>query len=587
LSELRVLLCWGCGGLPWARLQPGEQQRHQVGSLGSWIGLSASGTRYGLDISRMVTGESAICLSSLLHAEQQWLPAPGWLGRVEVELVAEGSRGAPPAPPLPSLTALSAGLADHCIQQLGEPGTLAVPWAWRELLLAQRLLAPWAERGWRFAALESLVQQAAGGGHRVITSDGPFLRLHGPVAQVVMPNSLEAAAALAVASEVLPRMLQSAGPTVASHWRQHEQERQLPLLHAMLARKVLQSLRMGAHAISLGGAEAPIFFAPGPGAPDALAALHDHRFRVFLPRLPDLAWWSKVAEPGFMRSPTGRVMIFGLDWKAVPTVEIEGPSSPWDLPAHLEAAGTQRSAMRAHALHDHAGPGEPMQAWFPTWVPEPAPEHEHGLGADRGAHEHDLGAHDLDLPEPEPEPNPEPAPPTSPLAPPPIPAPEAPSPPPPKPAPELDPVAPPPEGDDFSAAWESQRAPTLPPPPSLAPPPIPEPEAPASVPDQEPPTEGGAADVRPPSWAPTAPTPEPPAPANIGLPAFDPQQLTVRPPHRPDTLRLVVDGEPAPGAGLVPVGHGPDGRALYLVEDLPLRHGALVRVDFEPSWEGS
>ncbi len=594
MSDLHVLLCWGCGGLPWARLQPGQVQRHQVGSLGSWIGLSANGARFGLDISRMVAGESPICLSALIHAEQQWLPAPGWLGKVEVELIAEGSRGAPPAPVMPDLAELSAGLADHCTQQLGEPGTLAVPWAWREVPLAQRLLGPWAQRGWHFAALEQLVQRAAGGTRRIITSDGPYLRLHGPIAQVVMPGSIEAAGALTLAGEVLPRMLQQAGPTVASHWRQHEQERQLPLVRSMLARKILQALRLGAHAISLGGADAPIFFAPGPGTPDALQALHDHRFRVFLPRMPELSWWSKVTEAGFLRSPSGRVLIFGLDWKAVPTVEVEGPSSPWDLPAHLKTAGSDRSALRAHALHEHVDVGEPLQSWFPSWVPQEA---------------------EIELPEPEPAPpmpDPEPPPPSpapplpepeppppSPVPPPPLPEPDIatataqpatsatiaqPPPPVPEPEPEAPPAPPEPAGDDFSSAWQAQRAPTLPPPPTLEPPPVLEPEAPAPPPAAAKPQ----APAPPPAAAqPEAPRPEPPQAAEAGLATFDPQQITVRPPHRPDSLRLVVDGEPVPGASLVPVGQGPDGRGHYLVEDCPLRHGALVRVDFEPCWERS
>ena len=330
MSGPEILLCWGCGGLPWARLQPGHHQRHRVGSLGSWIGLSSTGVRHGLDISRIMTGESPICLSTLIQAEQQWLPVAGWPGKVEVEVVAHASAGAAPAPPLPSLHDLSDGMAGWCVEQLGEPGVLAVPWAWRELPLAAQLLAPWAQRGWRFLALEQLVQRAMGSGCRVITSDGPYLRIHGPVAQVVMPAGLEAAGALAVANEVLPGILQQAGPTVASYWRELEQQRQQPLVRALLARKIMQAMRLGAHAISLGGADAPLFFEPSPGAPDALQNLHDHRFRVFLPRLPDLTWWTKAAEAGFLRSSEGRVMIFGLDWKAVATVEIEGPGSPWE-----------------------------------------------------------------------------------------------------------------------------------------------------------------------------------------------------------------------------------------------------------------
>jgi hypothetical protein len=560
-----------------------------VGSLGSWIGLSAAGPRFGLDLSRMMPGESPLCLSSLVHAEQLWLPAPGWLGNVSVELVAEGSGQPAPAPPLPSLEQLSDRLASWCERQLGDPGILAVPQGWRQLHLAARLLAPWAQRGWRFASLEPLVAARHGGNPRVITSDGPFLRVQGPVAQLVMPSSAEAAGALTLAAEVLARMLQQAGPTVASHWRQHEQQRQEPLVRALLARKLLQALRLGAHALSIGGADAPLFFAPAPGAPAPLRSLHDHRFRVFLPRLPELDWWTKVTEAGFLRSDTGRVLIFGLDWKAVPTVEIEGPSSPWDLPALLERQGASRTALRAHQLHGIAPAGEPLEAWFPSWrelmeveeqaaAPPPAP-----------------------APEPEPAPPPPvpdiappmeaPAPPAAearpePAPPPPIPEPEPAPPPPipdiasamgqaaataagarpepepePEPLPLPDPVRPERTTRDFGEAWERQRGPSLPPPPSLeAPPTPPPPTLPVPLPIPEEPS------APPPSFS------------------FDPQQLTLRPPHRPDSVRLVVDGEPVPAASLIPAGRGPDGRCWYLVEDCTLRHGSLVRVDFEPSW---
>ena len=48
-------------------------------------------------------------------------------------------------------------------------------------------------------------------------------------------------------------------------------------------------------------------------------------------------------------------------------------------------------------------------------------------------------------------------------------------------------------------------------------------------------------------------------------------------------VRLWVDGEPAADANLVSLGPGPDGRVHYLVEDLAIGHGALVRVDYDPS----
>jgi hypothetical protein len=598
LSDLEVLLCWGCGGLPWARREPGRHERHQVGSLGSWIGISAGGPRFGLDLSRVVAGESPICLSTLVNAEQLWLPSPGWLGGVSVELVAEGRHNPAPAPPLPSLEALSGQLSAWCEEQLGEPGVLAVPLGWRQLHLAARMLAPWAQRGWRFASLEPMVAAKAGGSPRVITSDGPLLRVQGPVAQLVMPNGAEAAGALSLADEVLTRMLQQAGPTVASHWRQHEQQRQEPLVRAMLARKLLQALRIGAHAISLGGADAPLFFDAAPGAPDALRQLHDHRFRVFLPRLPDLDWWTKVTEAGFLRSDTGRVLIFGLDWASVPTVEVEGPASPWDLPPLLERQGAARTALRAHALHDQAQRGEPLEAWFPNWrellgeertqaapapPAPPAPDPEPLTPVAEPAPpppipEPEPAPPPPPIPEPEPEPAPEPAPP------PPIPEPAPPTPTPPpaldpssrpappplpepvEPLPLPDPVHNEPTTSSFGEAWERQRGPSLPPPPSLD---LPE----------EPPTPA------PPTLPVPQPTPdEPRAPAAPASFAFDPQQITLRPAHRPDSVRLVIDGEPAQGASLTPAGLGPDGRRWYLVEECPLRHGSLVRVDFEPDW---
>jgi hypothetical protein len=576
VSAPRVMLCWGCGGLPWARRVGGH---HQVGSLGSWIGLSATGLRYGIDVSRILPGETPICLSSLLHAEQLWLPAPGWLGKVEVELVSHGSPHGPEAPPLPSLEQLSDGMAAWCRDQLGEAGTLVVPSAWRALPLAARLLAPWAERGWRLEALEALVERAEGGPRRVLSSDGPFLRLHGPVSQLVMPAGLEAAGALSLAAEVLPRLLQAAGPTVPSHWREREAPRQDPIVRAVLARKLLQALRLGAHALSIGGPEAPLFFEPAPGAPDALVALRGHRFRILLPGAPAVDWWSKVSEPGFLRSPQDRVLIFGLDWKGVATVEIEGPSSPWDLGEALGSAGAQRNGVRAHSLHTHATGGQPFAAWFPSWEPAaPAPSPQPPAPS-RGAQPPPPPAEPPPIPEPEPlpapvepppipEPEPPPAPvepPPAPVEPPPIPEPE------PEPAPVSEPPPlpePGPAPEPFSSQWQRQRVPVLPPPPPLEPPPVPRP-----VEDEH--ERGREGGERSPEQA------QPQAPA---LGTFDPQHLTLRPAHNPDSMRLYVDGTPAPGASLVPVGRGPDGRRHYQVEGIALRHGAVVRVDFEPDW---
>ena len=65
---------------------------------------------------------------------------------------------------------------------------------------------------------------------------------------------------------------------------------------------------------------------------------------------------------------------------------------------------------------------------------------------------------------------------------------------------------------------------------------------------------------------------------------FDPQQITIRPAHRPGSLQLLVDGTPVPSGNLISLGAGPDGRVHYHIEDLPLCHGALVRVDYDPSW---
>jgi hypothetical protein len=639
LSALRVLLCWGCGGLPWARHQPAQLHRHQLGSLGSWVALSASGPRFGLDISRMMPGESPLCLSSLLHAQQLWLPAAGWLGRVQVEVVSQGSPHAQAAPALPSLEELSGGMAAWCEDQLGEPGVLAVPAAWRELPLSQRLLGPWGDRGWRFIGLEPLVERASGGARRVISSDGPFLRLHGPVCQLVLPAGLEAAGALSLADDVLERMLHEAGPTVASYWRQYEQQRQELVVKALLARKIMQALHLGAHALSLGGSDAPLFFEPGPGAPEALRALPGHRFQIMLPRLPALDWWSKITEPGFLRSPTGRVLIFGLDWKGVPTVEIEGPSSPWDLPSHLEAAGADRGTIRAHALHDLAHDAGAASDWFPERCPpEPASSPAPGPAPPSRAAEAPTEPSPAPPSAPPPIPDPEPPsapppmepppptapaeptapppaeeppplptgpagpePPPPPTEPPPLPEPvPAPVEPPPLPEPVPAPVEPPPlpapieppplpepspaptdalpvpapiERDprpaapardipDFSSAWEAQRGPSLPPPPSLDPAP--------TTPAQPP---------RGPSAQPT-----PPPPPGTGLAGFDPQRVTIRPPHRPESLRLLVDGEPIAAATMIAVGQGPDGRGHYLLEGCALHHGALVRVDFEPDW---
>ena len=175
-------------------------------------------------------------------------------------------------------------------------------------------------------------------------------------------------------------------------------------------------------------------------------------------------------------------------------------------------------------------------------------------------------------------------PPPAPIEPPPAPVepPPAPVEPPPAPIePPPAPVEPIPETGAFADQWERQRAPSLPPPPSLEPTPTAESAAPSALTGQPAPTPPPRARV---TSAPADPVLDPPVPGGTGLASFDPQQLTVRPAHRADSLRLRVDGALVPGASIVATGQGPDGRGWYVVEDCTLTHGALVRVDFEPSW---
>jgi len=525
--------------MPWLRCERGSD-RHQLGSLGSWMGLTANGPRCGLEISQVRTGESPLSLSAMLHSAELWLPQASWLGKVEVEVIAHGSARANPPPEPPDLAVLSGALAGWVEQQIGGRGVLAVPTGWSTQPLAATLLGAWADRGWRFTALETLVDRHRGARTRVITADGPYLRLHGPIHQLVMPNGREAAAALLLSERALERMLQAAGPTVPSYWRQFEQERQQSFVLQFLARKLFQALRIGAHAIAVGGAEAPLFLRPQERALEALGALHDVRFRVHLPRLPDGDWWPQVAEPGFLRSPGGRVLIFGLDWKAMPTLEIEGPDRPWAMPTFLEQAGCDRQGLRAHALHAAADAGEPLSAWFPAWGP---PERQDNAEEPKRPPPSQLHHQDQRR-ETTPVTDAARQPPVPVLEPPPLDLPDEPDPEP--PAPEPAPTLPPPALDRGSAPrldWEPGR------------------EA-----------------------QPGPPSAEPVSTPGRGLLEFRPQQAVLRHAHRPDSLRLRIDGQPAADAAFVSVDQGADGRTLYLVEGVTMRYGALVRVDFEPEW---
>ena len=135
------------------------------------------------------------------------------------------------------------------------------------------------------------------------------------------------------------------------------------------------------------------------------------------------------------------------------------------------------------------------------------------------------------------------------------------------------------EGEPLNAWFEAAAPePLLPPPPEPLPAePLVSPEQlgsmdeplPAVVEEEEAPQ----LEAEPPELQ--LPEPEGPRP-------FHPQELLVPLPHRPETLRLFVDGELV-DATLVSLGPS-EGGTLYLVEQPELPHGAQLRLDFEPTW---
>jgi hypothetical protein len=142
------------------------------------------------------------------------------------------------------------------------------------------------------------------------------------------------------------------------------------------------------------------------------------------------------------------------------------------------------------------------------------------------------------------------------------------------------------EGEPLNAWFaHSSPEPLLPPPPEPLPPvpeldPIVSPEELGSL-DQPMPVEV----VEELEAHEPAPEPEPPElelPAPEGPRPFHPQELLVPLPHRPESLRLVIDGQVV-DATLVSLGPA-EGGTRYLVEQPSIPHGAAVRLDFEPTW---
>jgi hypothetical protein len=550
------VLVWGCGGMRWFRLDQGPFGAHwESGLFGSFTGLSNRGTQHGLLSYVPSPVEGRVSLAAVMDAAEVWRPGEEFAGEAGIERLQPQPGAIKTVVEMPERAALARAIASWASVELGGVGALVVRSCWNSPE-AQEILHGFSEVGWELAIVEEALPVDSG--NRLLTTDGLFVHIEDADGTLIMPSDPHAARALAQADRVYKAMLGMVGAPVAAAWYGREDARQGWFCKQQIAFRLAHGLRAGDADIALGGAEAPVFGALQDTSRAAFADLYALRVQVQVPPADTSDWFQKASWPGFLRNRSGRIRIAGLDWSARTTLEFEGPDTRPELAFMLGMQGHPRKTVAAKRVREGLGAVLPFQQRFPAFlargqepIPVDAPEIR---GPDRKPPPTMVPA------EPDPVPQDVPAP--APVA--------APEPAAPAPFPTTRPTAPPP-----APAPTRTPAPTRPPPVAEVPPVVAEPppslhEAPTLVPPPDPPPE-------PP---PRIDLPTPPAPERR---PFHPQRFELHVPHRPETMRVWVDGKVLRQPELQPIGGTRGDVRLLQIDGVDLAHGAVVRVDYDPA----
>jgi|GEM_PF-4229397 len=531
------ILVLGCGELAWGRPSQSALFGRQWtrGRLSEKIGLGVEGPLTGT-----TAGLDWVTLADEVERQRAWRP------KVPLESAPNLLfRKAQPAKSslLPTWQELARSQALWATRELGGVGVLVTPKEWRESIAGRQLLAAWASEGWSWATLEQVLRKRYSAGTRCVSASGLWVRVLEREGGCTFANGPEAARALELASAILDRAMEQLSPELAGRWRREEESASGWYVHQQLARRIAQALKEGKTTVDLadstdsGSPSGVLFRFSSHEAQDRYRALSALRVKVVLPAAA-LPWWDKVSQPNLLFSPEG-VAHSGVRWEERKTVLLEGAESR-QLAGYLSFHGLEREEVDPARLEEALELGSPLP---------PLLEEAEGRAPASSAK--------VAIPLS--------APPTSPAAEPAPPKASAPEP------AVVTNVGPP--SVELSPPGPVAVTRSAPPAASQL---VPEPKA-----QEEEDLLSSAA-----TFADDEPIAEIPVALSdesddklTALPTFQPQTFSLADvQHRPDRVRVWLDGSRVEPANVRrSTRHG-----VYTIEGIPVPHGAIVRIDFEP-----
>jgi hypothetical protein len=322
MSELFVV--HGCGDLAWAR-----RTRTRFGE--DWI----TGRLPGLQ-PLQEGDEPAVSLADELDALSGSRPSRD-APQIRVEIHHERD---PRYSLLPSWEELAAAQARQVTADLRGSGVLVTPRAWAEVDRGRVFLQAWRQQGWRWAALEEVLDLQFPAGSRHVSGGSLWLRIHDQGGRLTVANGAEAACALEVAPKVLDAALAAVDGSLARDWRSREERHCGWFTRQQIARGLAQTLREGRRSVELGGSGSPLFRFSSPDAASRFGALAGIRAAVDLPPLAATIWWEQVADSGFFKGQTGAANPPPVRWEARETLLLGNPGSDGASPAEIRSLHT-------------------------------------------------------------------------------------------------------------------------------------------------------------------------------------------------------------------------------------------------------
>ena len=315
------ILVYGCGDLAWARSE---------GSPDSPFGQEWLTGRLAEALPLEEGGAEAVSLCDELDEQAGWWPErePPQI-RVEIH---RGQRVAPPV--LPAWENLVARQAGRLTRELGGAGVLVTPQAWPGNRPGRDFLRAWGRLGWRWASLEAVLDQKFTAGTRFVSAGSTWLRIHDPAGSAVVANGSEVSCALEVTPRVLSSVLAAVSPELRAQWLSQEEPDSGWFTRQQLVRRIADALREGRRSVDLG--DSGLFRFSSNDASRRFSDLAALRVTIDLPPLSAAIWWEQIADPGFLKGPSGAPGRPALRWEALETILLgnpggDGHSSPREI----------------------------------------------------------------------------------------------------------------------------------------------------------------------------------------------------------------------------------------------------------------